>query len=89
MKKPTRAQDNLPTDGINGTLQGAGGCAPQQVYVPEADGCVSMEGHLPGTEAGDLPVFVPKTGKKLGKLRDFRPKADTPEDVADIADDRL
>ena len=87
MKRRTRAKEELPADGINGTLQGAGGCAPQQVYVPQAGGCVSMEGHLPGADAGDLAVFDPETGEELGKLRDFRPGTEAPEEVADIAEE--
>ncbi len=44
------------------------GCVPQQTYVPEAGGCVAIEGLPPGFD----PVVVdPDTGKSLGFLSSF------------------
>ncbi len=44
------------------------GCVPQQTYVPEAGGCVAIEGLPPGFD----PVVVdPDTGESLGPLSSF------------------
>lgn len=51
------------------------GCVPQQTYVPEADGCVAIEG-APGP---DPIVYDPDTGRPLGPLSSFiEPPATTP-----------
>lgn len=44
------------------------GCVPQQAYVPEAGGCVAIEGQTPGS---DPQVINPDTGEELGPLSNF------------------
>ncbi len=51
-----------------GLPQDKSGCVPQQRYVPEADGCVAIEGLPAGTD----PIVVdPDTGENLGPLSSF------------------
>lgn len=61
----------LADEGSPAGEYGAGGCVPQQVYIPEANGCVAGEGHLPGQDMGELSVYSPE-GEYLGQLKDFR-----------------